>query len=217
MLSIALSLCALLTAALAVSPPSSLAIIIPKLPSSGINIGTVIPLGFSDEDKDNNTYWGLHRIVNVTVTYPNGMNRTIARFGSFNDSSTGCQVFPGNKLAGTFQADQNGTYTAQWNITYGISSTPSQINKTSNNCGPGPLSFQSFILEYKFDVNGTRTLPALKLPQATETRNFGSEVTGEVGGLGSSGDGGNGGTKTSVNIMMIPVVALIGGIVLKVV
>ncbi|KAL0580541.1 hypothetical protein V5O48_001445 [Marasmius crinis-equi] len=219
---------ALLATTLAISPPSSITVIIPvSSRTSGISNGTRLPLGISDRTNDNNTYWGLHRVVNVSVTYPNGTSRGLVALGSLNDRQ--CRIFPGSKVTSSIKADQNGTYKAQWDITYGISSTPSQIDETSKNCGPEPLSFQNFTLEHTFDVNLNGSANG-DVPEATETKMLGSEPTGEVGseptsevgsdpesGSGSQGGGGNGGVRTRVNVMIIPCLALIGGVLLTVV
>ncbi|KAL0580542.1 hypothetical protein V5O48_001446 [Marasmius crinis-equi] len=162
---------------LAVSPPSSLVIVIPSN-TSGIGNGTNLPLGMADGISDRNIYWGLHRLVKVSVTYPNGTNRPVVGIGSLDDP-TECRTFPGTAEWGFFGADQNGGHKARWDITYGISTSPSQIDEATQNCGPEPLSLQNFTLEHAFEVSLTGDTPG-DVPVATETRPLGSQPTGNL-------------------------------------
>jgi hypothetical protein len=66
------------------------------------------------------------------------------------------------------------SYTATWNFTYAMSSDPSQANSTY--CGPGPFSFEYYVLNKTFSVTSNETQGAL----ATITTQLPQQPTGLV-------------------------------------
>ncbi|KAJ8073969.1 hypothetical protein PM082_012257 [Marasmius tenuissimus] len=134
-----------------VSPPSSVRLILPDLSRTLVGPDTLLPIGFAELDQDNNTYWGLRRYVNVSVTYPNGTYRGVIGIGSSDfRRALDCRRYPGGGYIGYARA-VNGSFTAHWNITYAISADTSQA-VVGESCGSGPLSFQNYTLEHTFDV-----------------------------------------------------------------
>ncbi|KAK1226631.1 hypothetical protein PQX77_010390 [Marasmius sp. AFHP31] len=84
---------------------------------------------------------------------------------------------------------------AHWSITYGITSDSSQII-SDETCGPGPLSFQNFTIEHKFDVVLNGNDESKEVPEETATRELGAQPTGSVvadplGGQSTEGPGGS--------------------------
>jgi hypothetical protein len=71
-------------------------------------------------------------------------------------------------------ADASRSYTAFWNFTFATSSDPSQANDTY--CGPGPFSFESYVVNKTFMVDDTQGQPA----DATVTTSLPQQPTGLV-------------------------------------
>ncbi|KAG7092989.1 hypothetical protein E1B28_009288 [Marasmius oreades] len=162
---------------LSIPPPSTIRTIAPPDGKSLVlGNGTIIPVGISDMG-DHNTYFGLRRIVNITVNAPNGTTIASVIEGKLED----CRLFPGVKVTTLAKVDQEGTYTARWNITYAITTSPEQINTTS--CGPEPLSFQNFTLESTFKVTlSGAAAESVTVAEGTATRTLSSQPTGSVNG-----------------------------------
>ncbi|KAJ8091082.1 hypothetical protein AAF712_007679 [Marasmius tenuissimus] len=218
----------LLPSVLTISPPSSINIVHPSSSrTSGIGNGTLLPFGISDTfNDDNNIYWGLWRLVNISVTLPNGTISPVLGVGTLDleKSDKQCRIFPGSKYVGRLRADQNGSYTAHWAVTYGITPDSSQI-VSGESCGPGPLSHQNFTIEHRFDVVLNGNDESKEVPEETATRELGAQPTGSVvanptrGGQPTegpsgpgSGSGGNGGASTygTTGVTTIMLSALVG-------
>jgi hypothetical protein len=75
----------------------------------------------------------------------------------------------------TARADDSRSYTAFWNFTFATSSDPSQANDTY--CGPGPFSFESYVVNETFSVNATTSG---QQPDATVTTDLPQQPTGLV-------------------------------------
>jgi hypothetical protein len=73
------------------------------------------------------------------------------------------------------RADISRSYTAFWNFTYATSSDPSQAN--GSYCGPGPFSFESYVVNKTFSVNATTSE---EQPAATVTTDLPQQPTGLV-------------------------------------
>ncbi|KAJ8073986.1 hypothetical protein PM082_012275 [Marasmius tenuissimus] len=86
-----------------ISPPSSVRLVLPDL-SRNIGPGTLLPIGFAESDQDNNTYWGLRRFVNISVTYPNGTYRNLLGIGSSDFEKAQCRIFPSGWASGHARA-----------------------------------------------------------------------------------------------------------------
>ena len=70
-------------------------------------------------------------------------------------------------------------YTAHWNVTYGITTNASEI-VPGESCGPRPLSFQNFTIDYNFDVTLSGDNESGEVPPETDIRELGAEPTGSV-------------------------------------
>lgn len=68
-------------------------------------------------------------------------------------------------------------YTFQWNVTYGVSSSPSEANST-NLCGPGPFSYQSWVLNKTLTASVMG--PDVGILETTVTSSLPTEPTGKV-------------------------------------
>ncbi|KAJ8074083.1 hypothetical protein PM082_012375 [Marasmius tenuissimus] len=171
-----------------VSPPSSVRLILPDL-SRTLGPGTLLPIGFAELDQDNNTYWGLRRYVNVSVTYPNGTHRGVVGIGSSDFERAECRIYPSTGGSG-FAYAVNGRQVvasmikegAHWNITYAMSADTSQA-VVGESCGSGPLSFQNYTLEHTFDVlidGPERSAPASTAQRTILRTELGTQPTGSV-------------------------------------
>ncbi|KAL0580539.1 hypothetical protein V5O48_001443 [Marasmius crinis-equi] len=113
------------------------------------------------------------------------------------------------------RVDQNGSYKARWDITYGITTSPDQINEAERNCGPEPLSTQTFTLEHDFEVRLSENGSAV-IVYSYERRTLGSQPTGDVsprknGGMSSGAAG-----IKEVCLFMILAMTSMGGLLASV-
>ncbi|KAF9071283.1 hypothetical protein BDP27DRAFT_1419084 [Rhodocollybia butyracea] len=131
----------------ATSPPSSVELVFPI--SDNIHVPNNITIGTSGFDVGNAglEYVGLSSEVSISVTYPNSTSK-------FLRGVLRCGAGPTGTTA-TFLVDQEGIYTFVWNITFGISSDPSQVNSSTNTCGPGPFSYQSLFVNKTLAASGS--------------------------------------------------------------
>ncbi|KAF5349053.1 hypothetical protein D9758_012681 [Tetrapyrgos nigripes] len=157
----------------AASPPDSISLIFPT--SNEILFNSSLPIGITDPE----TIFGLARIVNITRSFPNGIVQKGIVIGT--DSEEDCTIFGTEELE-YLAFNVSGEHTIHWNITYGLSSDPSQAN--SSFCGPKPFSWQTFILNKTFTVleqdnrTGSGSGGQLEVPTATFVSQLPSEPTG---------------------------------------
>ncbi|KAF9071279.1 hypothetical protein BDP27DRAFT_1401475 [Rhodocollybia butyracea] len=81
---------------------------------------------------------------------------------------------------GPFLVDQEGTYTIQWNVTYGIPFVPYEANSTTSDCNPGPYSYQSLVLNKTFTTSGKAYGTVIETAVTTVTSSFATLPTGQV-------------------------------------
>ncbi|THU96616.1 hypothetical protein K435DRAFT_90913 [Dendrothele bispora CBS 962.96] len=106
-----------------------------------------IAIGF----QDNPPIFGLNRSILISVAYPReSENRVLYSEGPlYNGGGTGfCQS--STNFTVNMQTDQAGRYSVYWNITYSLSSDPSQA--LGHDCGPGPFTFESFFINNTYRV-----------------------------------------------------------------
>jgi len=155
------------------SPPSTVVLIGPP-PEAEYLFNSSVGVGFIDIG--NGTYTGMFRNVSLYASYPNGTN-----FPLMSIFTTDCSTENFGRQASTtsFHADSEGQMAVHWNVTYGVSSVPAQSNKSY--CGPGPLSFQSFILNSTITVKSklNSTVNGDMLP-VTVTTTLPTVPTGQV-------------------------------------
>ncbi|KAK7471920.1 hypothetical protein VKT23_000022 [Stygiomarasmius scandens] len=124
-------------------PPFSL--IAPEFDSI-LPFNQAIEIGF----EDNPPVLGLNRSIFISATYPRETEARVLYFDGplysggrgFCQSSTNFTVH--------LQTDQAGRYDIHWNVTYSLSSDPSQAQ--DHECGPGPFTFESFVVNNTYRV-----------------------------------------------------------------
>ncbi|KAF9071284.1 hypothetical protein BDP27DRAFT_524872 [Rhodocollybia butyracea] len=142
----------------AISPPSSVELVFPIV--DHIPVPNNITIGTAGFDVGNaKEYVGLSSDVSISVTYPNSTSKLLL-------AVSGCGAGPGGST-GTFLMDQEGTYTFVWNVTFGISSDPSQVNSSTSACGPGPFSYQSLFVNKTLTGGGNSGGGGIKPLNAT--------------------------------------------------
>jgi hypothetical protein len=169
-------------------PPQTVVLYYPGeavTPSTGISLGYTINDAFA-------SLQGLQQNVSISLTWPNGTRTSYQDFGSSHPS---CHLGPAgiDYIKEAMNLTDLGkcarcsflsrcvlttadSYTATWNYTFGTSPDPSQAN--SSYCGPGPFSYQSFLINQTFAVQTDATSPVL--PGARVTASFPSQPTGLV-------------------------------------
>ncbi|KAK7464745.1 hypothetical protein VKT23_005952 [Stygiomarasmius scandens] len=93
------------------------------------------------------SYVGVVGIFEIGYVSPDGNSGRLLR--TWGDEEDFCYI-GGNEIEGRFYADQPGYWTLRWNLTYGTSSDPSQVNNTY--CGPKPFTYQTWTWETYFPV-----------------------------------------------------------------
>ncbi|KAJ8074000.1 hypothetical protein PM082_012289 [Marasmius tenuissimus] len=161
-----------------VSSPTSIGLlVIPDVDHrKGIGPDTRLPIGLFESSENNNTYWGLRRYVNISVTYPNGTHRPLLGIGDA--SFVQCVGFSSGGGWGYANA-VNGSFTAQWDVFYAMSADTSQI-VVGESCGSGPLSFQNFTLKHTFDVLIDSQNKSPDVPRTLLRTVLGTQPTGSV-------------------------------------
>lgn len=187
------------------APPSTVTLLVP--PTSNITLGSFVEVGLHFADSP--SYDGLFEGVGIYVIYPDGTSDNIGESSTYWQTVNLSQPLlqscitngePFGISAAGFTANQLGTlvlfwfqsghgssylislrrYTLQYNVSYWLSSDPSQANATY--CGPKPFLQQTWLLNYTFDVsqNGDNvgSIPLETLSSVVAT--LPSSPTGEV-------------------------------------
>ncbi|KAK7049426.1 hypothetical protein VNI00_006027 [Paramarasmius palmivorus] len=132
-----------------VSPPSTVQLIHPE---GTLQINSRVKIGFGYNGPP---YQGFLQSINSSLQWPNGTESASLRSIPMKDHS--CRAESRYNATATMTLDQVGNYTIFWNVTYGLSSDPTQANSTY--CGPEPFSYQSWLLNstFRVDSNPART------------------------------------------------------------
>ncbi|KAE9394845.1 hypothetical protein BT96DRAFT_923266 [Gymnopus androsaceus JB14] len=177
--------------AFADSPPSTVTLMGPPNATT-VPLGSPLSVGllFGPE------YIGLLEFLDISVIYPNG---TVVFAGgasnyltiSANDSAPpqDCGQLDGAGEGGVRAAgisvDQVGTYMVQYNVSYWLSSDPSQANATY--CGPPPFSQQMWLLNTTFVAFQPGSATSTGLPNEVSTATIPGSPTGNVAPVTNGG------------------------------
>ncbi|KZT36262.1 hypothetical protein SISSUDRAFT_1121046 [Sistotremastrum suecicum HHB10207 ss-3] len=171
--------------ALALSPPDSLNITFPQNVTQGerVSFGFDFPesVGLSWAISIKNKAPDGSTDISSTTTSVDAIRGSLQKLPiQFPNSSViACSPIPIFGAGGAaFNASQTGIYTLFWNVTYTLSSDPSQA--ANGSCGPPPYSSQNWILSQNITVGPATTSTINTLPPSATVVPFSSEPTGSI-------------------------------------